>query len=458
VTLDNIPHLYDSLIHESTEFSRKLVSFQANKPEPYSRWFPYKEGFSRDMVSIILSKTKNKKNLLDPFAGTGTALLVAAENNIAATGIELLPLGRSIFEAITTARNLDPDLFRKSILKVEETGSPAGENSGRFKFHHIKITEKAFPPESEEYLNSYLAKLEYADIDPQSRVLLRFAVMASLERMSYTRKDGQFLRWDSRSGKTHGTFQKPRIYPFKEALDSQLRTMIEDMYKQKRGLLNEVKRQPRFIQGSALRILPTFEDESFDIIITSPPYCNRYDYTRTYALELAYLGVDERGIRELRQELLSNTVENKEKDKLLRNIYEEIGKGNFFSSAKEVFENNVLLQGILSELERKLHQNELNNPGIFSLVRNYFFEHAFIIGELSRILESGGEVYYVNDNVRYAGINIPVDFILADFAESSGLFVDKIYKLRETKGNSSQQMKKHGKVELRKCVYHWVKK
>ena len=453
-----MPHLYNSLIHESTEFSRKLVSFQANKPEPYSRWFPYKEGFSRDMVSIILSKTKNKKNLLDPFAGTGTALFVAAENNIAATGIELLPVGRSIFEAITTACSLDPDLFRKSISKVEETRPPAGENSGRSKFRHIKITEKAFSPESEGHLNSYLAKLEHADIDPQSRVLLRFAVMSSLERMSYTRKDGQFLRWDSRSGKTRGSFQKQKIYTFEEALESQLETMIEDMYKQKGGLLNEVQKQPRFIQGSTLRILPTLEDESFDIVVTSPPYCNRYDYTRTYALELAFLGVDEKRIRELRQELLSNTVENKEKDVILRGIYEEIGKREFFNRAKEVFENNVLLQGILSELEKKLHQNELNNPGIFSLVRNYFFEHAFIIGELSRILESGGEVYYVNDNVRYAGINIPVDFILSDFAESSGLSVDKIYTLRETKGNSSQQMKKHGKVELRKCVYHWVKK
>jgi len=458
MTISNAHHSYDSLIHESTEFSRKLVSFQANKPEPYSRWFPYKEGFSKDMVSIILSKTKNKKNLLDPFAGTGTALLVAAENNIAATGIELLPVGRSIFEGITTARNLDPDSFRKSISKVEQTTPSADENSEASRFRHIKITERAFSPESEEDLNAYLAKLEYADIDPQSRFLLRFAVMASLEKISYTRKDGQFLRWDNRSGKTRGSFRKQKIYSFREALNSQLEIMIEDMFKQKSGLLNEDQKQPRFIQGSALRILPTFEDGSFDIVITSPPYCNRYDYTRTYALELAFLGVDEKGIRELRQELLSNTVENKEKDRILTGIYEKIGKREFFNYAKEVFENNVLLQGILSELEKKLHQKELNNPGIYSLVRNYFFEHAFIIGELSRILETGGEVYYVNDNVRYAGVNIPVDFILSDFAESWDLSVDRIYKLRETKGNSSQQMKKHGKVELRKCVYHWVKK
>jgi len=45
--------------------------------------------------------------------------------------------------------------------------------------------------------------------------------------------------------------------------------------------------------------------------MTSPPYCNRYDYTRTYALELALLGIDEQGLLRLRQEMLSCTVENR---------------------------------------------------------------------------------------------------------------------------------------------------
>jgi len=35
--------------------------------------------------------------------------------------------------------------------------------------------------------------------------------------------------------------------------------------------------------GSCLDILPIMEPNSFSGIITSPPYCNRYDYTRTYA-------------------------------------------------------------------------------------------------------------------------------------------------------------------------------
>jgi len=90
-------------------------------------------------------------------------------------------------------------------------------------------------------------------------------------------------------------------------------------------------------------------------------------------------------------------------------------------------------------------------------VRNYFYEMCFVIFELARILKPGGTVMMVNDNVRYAGEEIPVDLILADFAESFGLSVQHIWTLERGKGNSSQQMGNHGRSELRKCVYMWEK-
>ncbi len=49
------------------------------------------------------------------------------------------------------------------------------------------------------------------------------------------------------------------------------------------------------------------------MVVTSPPYANRYDYTRTYALELAWMGVEQAGFSALRQKMLSATVENRGK-------------------------------------------------------------------------------------------------------------------------------------------------
>ena len=61
----------------------------------------------------------------------------------------------------------------------------------------------------------------------------------------------------------------------------------------------------------------------------------------------------------------------------------------------------------------------------------------------------------VNDNVKYQGVNIPVDLILSDIAQRAGFDIEVIWVLPVGKGNSSQQMKIHGREELRKCVYVW---
>ena len=90
--------------------------------------------------------------------------------------------------------------------------------------------------------------------------------------------------------------------------------------------MESLKRQygqgsPDFIAGSSLERLRLLPDSSFDMVITSPPYANRYDYTRTYALELAWLGYDQSEFAALRQSMLSATVENKLKRAWLQESY-----------------------------------------------------------------------------------------------------------------------------------------
>lgn len=91
------------------------------------------------------------------------------------------------------------------------------------------------------------------------------------------------------------------------------------------------------------------------------------------------------------------------------------------------------------------------------MVRNYFFEMAVAVSHLARLMRPDGLVIMVNDNVRYFGEEIPVDLLLAFFAENLGFRVEKIWMLAPGKGNSSQQMGVHGRSELRKCVYVWRK-
>jgi DNA modification methylase len=183
--------------------------------------------------------------------------------------------------------------------------------------------------------------------------------------------------------------------------------------------------------------------------MTSPPYCNRYDYTRTYALELALLGIDEQGLLRLRQEMLSCTVENRTKDLLSINPR--------WTTALAAADEQELLQSILNYLEDQKAQKALNNNGIPRMVRGYFYEMACVIAECARVLKPGARLFMVNDNMRYAGASISVDVILSDIAETLGFSVEHILVLPDGKGNSSQQMGEHGRESLRKCVYVWRK-
>ncbi len=159
------------------------------------------------------------------------------------------------------------------------------------------------------------------------------------------------------------------------------------------------------------------------------------------------LGVDEKGLVRLRQEMLSCTVENRDKDLLSINPY--------WANALAAADEQTLLQAILTYLEDQKARGELNNNGIPRMVRGYFYEMACVIAECARVLKPNAPLIMVNDNVRYAGASISVDMILSDIAEKLGFRTEHILVLPDGKGNSSQQMGEHGKKALRKCVYVW---
>jgi DNA modification methylase len=433
--------------------NRKLVSFQANKKVPFYGLFKYKEGFSAQMVKTFVSSHHKKSGLvLDPFSGIGTTLFAARDKRYRSLGIEILPIGVFILKSRLSIERVPVEKLKKEIEKLKKIDFEKITSTGQFDFKHVPITEKAFSPANERALNGFREYIDTEISDEDIKIIFNFAGFSILEAISYTRKDGQYLRWDHRSGKGRTKFDKGKIYSFNDALFQQLQAIYNDKQSFTEPFPLEIN--PEIITGTCLTELPKLKTGSVDVVITSPPYCNRYDYTRTYALELVYLGCDEKEIKSLRQSLLTCTVENREKLELLQKVYRE----HLFNEINSAFQNQAALQEILHFLETQKNEGKLNNPGIYSMVKNYFFEMSFVIFELARLLNAGGEVFFVNDNVRYAGCTIPVDLILCDIAKKAGLDVDKIWVLENGKGNSSQQMGTHGRIELRKCVYHWIKR
>lgn len=437
--------------------TRKLVSFQANKEQQYYRWYKYKEAFSSKLVEYLFQKYPvNKGKVLDPFSGSGTALFSCSRLGYNADGIELLPVGQKIIEANILARSC----YKNNIIqKLKQWSSKAVWNSkGKtIDFEVLRITQGAYPKTTDYKIKRYLYEAYFEK--PEIQKILIFSLLCVLESISYTRKDGQFLRWDYRSGRRNGSnlFNKGEISSFDQAIKNKFKEIINDMdakdsYNMDFFSYMKENVEPGKIQllkGSCLQLLPSIESEQYTGIITSPPYCNRYDYTRTYALEHALLGVNEEELLSLRQSLLSCTVENRTKDLLSLN--------KSWERAVNICEQMQLLCEIINYLDHKKKIKELNNTGIPRMVRGYFYEIACVIQDCYRVLKNGGYMFMVNDNVRYAGISIPVDIICSKIAEDLGFKIKNILVLPQSKGNSSQQMDKHGKEELRKCVYIWRK-
>ncbi len=460
--------LYDRLsdrLETAYNLNRKVVSFQANKDKPIYRWFKYKEGFSSSLVKYFLTEYSSKPGrVLDPFSGAGTTLFAGQELGWKSYGIELLPIGAFVMQTREALNNIGKEKLKTIVKNI--WGDLAKIDKCDNYINHISITKDAFPDETEEYLNKYLTYCSRIK-DNKIQIVLRFAAFAVLEEISFTRKDGQYLRWDYRSKRelSGKPFNKGKILSFKEAVENKLKQILTDLSPVKSNSLfdqfenNEHKQYPvNIIEGSCLEELPKLDDNFFDFIITSPPYCNRYDYTRTYALELVYLGCDNDHVRNLRQSMLSCTVENKEKINYLHQFYNSIGRADTFERVIDIYNNSMAMAEVNSVLDELNKLEKLNNNNIPRMVKNYFLELCFVIYEMARITKRGGYCVMVNDNVRYGGEEISVDLILSEFAKNFGFNINKIFVLPKGKGNSSQQMGSYGRTEVRKCVYLWQKR
>ena len=457
---------YAPLLMETNHFNRQLVSFQANKTEQLHSWIKYREGFSASLVEILLKEFEVEpgQTILEPFAGSCTTLLVAAMYGINGVGIELLPNCHLAWEAKSRAFSYDLPEIETIYHHLKSETPPAVSDA----FPHLTITESAFPLTTEQSLMAYSRWFEQARISENTRILGKFLLMSILEQVSYTRKDGQYLRWDGRATKIVAQNEK-RLKQSKKVIKGihkgNLPTVRTALTKAMEQVLLDIaqlqKQQPppsqqNLIHGNVLYTLPTMEPAQFTAVITSPPYANRYDYTRTYALELAYLGVQD-SIFNLRQEQLSCTVENKPKLTQLHNHYIAINAEDRFNQIINIIDNNQALLEINQALKKRAKRGEVNNKGIISMIQQYFTELTFVFAELHRVCQPGAFVAFVNDNVRYAGEVIPVDLLSTCLAKAVGFHPIKVYVLPQRKGNSSQQMGKFGREALRKSITVWQK-
>lgn len=111
---------------------------------------------------------------------------------------------------------------------------------------------------------------------------------------------------------------------------------------------------------------------------------------------------------------------------------------------------------VVAELVKKIRHNGTNNPQVLGMIEGYFEDMYLALSEISRCLKEKGKAALVVSNVRFAGVTVPVDEILAEIGRQVGLTIENIFVLRY-RGNSSQQMRNYSRNPSRESIVVWEK-
>ena len=352
---------------------------------------------------------------MDPFCGGGTTLLACKELGINSKGFDILPF--SVFLSNVKTRNYNVEKLLEERKRFNRSKIISMHIPSLTK---VPIAKKAFSANVKNDLIQIKQRIEEIN-DAVVRDFYNLGLLSILESVSNTKKTGGFLKIVK---------QRVKAGKVKEAFTERIESMISDVRK-----YNDSKVcQKTNVSASICDARKVSTEKKYDAIITSPPYPNRHDYTRIYSLEMLFDFVEtNEDLKDIRYETLRSHVEARKK-------YET---------------NEYVKPAILNKLIGKIEKNGTNNPDVIGMIEGYFEDMHLVIREMSKRLHSKGKIALVVSNVRFAGVNIPVDEILSSLGEQVGLKTEAIW-LARYRGNSSQQMKKYKKTPSRESIVIWV--
>ena len=387
-------------------------------------WYRFVLSFPPHLVQDYLDRFAMRpgNTVLDPFAGTGTTLVECKKRGIASVGIESNPMAR-FASSVKLDWSIDPPVLSDYASAVADRTRAAIARDGYPDWNDLPLfaegNEACTPLRnltaeqsklllkdsiSPLPLHKTLVLLDAIDTcgDPPLPRYGRLALATALVRDIGNLKFGPEV----------GVGKLKDDAPVVDSWLGHMRTIIDDLCQTR----DRAKIPASIHQGDSRRVDQILRPHSVDAVITSPPYPNEKDYTRTTRLESVILGLigDVTGLRALKKELIrSNT----------RGVYKgdaddlEVAAHEAIQEIADKIEQRRLELGKTSGFERMYAR----------VTKLYFGGMAKHFAALRTVLNPGARLaYVVGDQASYLRVMIRTGTLLADIAKSLGYRVEGI--------------------------------
>ena len=382
-------------------------------------WYRFVQSFPPHLVRSYIERFRiaGSQVVLDPFCGAGTTLVECKKAGIASVGMDSHPMAYFAStvkvdwavsgDQILAYANRVAESFKATMGEASHT--EVNRNSDDLQSPGVLIELLGLEESkllirnsiSPEPVRKTLALLNMIDGqgDAQLRQFGRLALAGALVNGVSNLKFGPEV----------GTGRIKANAPVLEDWGLRIQRMASDLpFVSDRS--DVPARVVKFDTRNIDRVLPP---KSVDAVITSPPYPNEKDYTRTTRLESVILGLitSRRELRQVKQALLrSNT----------RGVYKDDADDQAVSNFRSI-------SAIADAIERR--RVELGKTSGFErlyarVTQLYFGGMLKHLSSLKTVLRPGAKLaYVVGDQASFLRVMIPTGQIIADIAESLGYSV-----------------------------------
>lgn len=326
----------------------------------------YPAKFIPQLARRIIKEYSHERDIvLDPFCGSGTAILEAILIGRNTIGVDLNPVAYYTSKVKTTPIN--PRLLKKMWDDFSRKLTPL------FGFNEIPLYP--LPYNALKVLKEWIPEKQLIDMrriftlinNVEDELFRDFLLVA----FSNIQKNCSW--WLMKSVKPSRDFKKnvPDVVPM---FIKQVEKMME-----KNNELWEVLKDSKVwvkIYKEDVRVLSSFIKDTVDLILFSPPYVTSYEYVDVHKLSIIWLE-QVRDLKYLKQKFI----------------------GSFSAKPKNIKIDSQIALEIIKELSKK-------NEKLARAVKTYFEDMYTSFVEMDKVLEDNGVVSIVIGNTRLKGVKI----------------------------------------------------